>query len=159
MLNISFLHREKAKRTEEAKLVKDILTVFFISTASLAAADNFVDAMIAGDALLAECNVTIKDNYFDFTFSGLCEGSAYTSDQAILVLQTEGAQSANALEYFFIFPSTALVNDGIPASWNGEPFAPNASNPIGLGAYEGNCYVSDVAKVCVEPMKAGDDNK
>ena len=139
--------------------MREILTVFFISTASLATADNFVDAIIAGDALLAECNVTIKDNYFDFTFSGLCKGSAYSSDQAIVVLQTEGAQSANALEYFFIFPSTALVNDGIPASWNGEPFAPNASNPIGLGAYEGNCYVSDVAKVCVEPMKAGDGNK
>ena len=142
-----------------AKLVKEILTVLFISTASLATADNFVDAMISGDALLAECNVTIKDNYFDFTFSGLCKGSAYTSDQAIVVLQTEGAQSANALEYFFIFPSTAQVNDGIPASWNGTPFAPNASNPIGLGAYEGNCYVSDVAKVCVEPMKSGDHDK
>ena len=139
--------------------MREILTVFFISTASLATADNFVDAIIAGDALLAECNVTIKDNYFDFTFSGLCKGSAYSSDQAIVVLQTEGAQSANALEYFFIFPSTALVNDGIPASWNGEPFAPNASNPIGLGAYEGNCYVSDVAKVCVEPVQSGDDDK
>jgi len=139
--------------------MKKLLTVFFISTASLATADNFVDAMVSSNALLAECNVTIKDNYFDFTFSGLCKGSAYTSDQAIVVLQTEGAQSANALEYFFIFPSTAQVNDGIPASWNGTPFAPNASNPIGLGAYEGNCYVSDVAKVCVEPMKAGDGNK
>ena len=131
--------------------MKEVLTLFFISTASLATAGNFVDAMVSGDALLAKCNVTIKDNYFDFTFSGLCEGSAYTSDQAILVLQTEGVQSENALEYFFIFPSTALVDDGIPASWNGEPFWPNASNPIGLGAYEGNCYASDVAKVCVEP--------
>ena len=139
--------------------MREILTVFFISTASLATADNFVDAMMSGDALLAECNVTIKDNYFDFTFSGLCKGSAYSSDQAIVVLQTDGVQSENALEYFFIFPSTAQVNDGIPASWNGEPFAPNASNPIGLGAYEGNCYVSDVAKLCVEPMKAGDGNK
>ena len=139
--------------------MREILTVLFVSTASLATADNFVDAITSGDALLAECNVTIKDNYFAFTFSGLCEGSAYSSDQAIVVLQTEGAQSANALEHFFIFPSTALVNDGIPASWNGEPFAPNASNPIGLGAYEGNCYVSDVAKVCVEPVKSGDDNK
>ena len=139
--------------------MKEILTGFFVSTASLATADNFVDAMVSGDALLAECNVTIKDSYFDFTFSGLCEGSAYSSDQAIVVLQTEGAQSANALEHFFIFPSTALVNDGIPASWDGEPFAPNASNPIGLGAYEGNCYVSDVAKVCVEPVQSGDDNK
>jgi len=118
---------------------------------SKATAGNFVDAITSGDALLAECNVTIKDSYFDFTFSGLCEGSAYSSDQAIVVLQTEGAQSANALEYFFIFPSTALVNDEIPASWNGEAFWSNASNPIGLGAYEGNCYVSDVAKVCVEP--------
>ena len=136
-----------------------LLTVFFISTASLATADNFVDAMVSGNTQIAECNVTIKDNYFDFTFSGLCKGSAYTSDQAIVMLQTEGAQSENALEYFFIFPSIALVNDGIPASWNGEPFAPNASNPIGLGAYEGNCYVSDVAKLCVEPMKAGDGNK
>ena len=139
--------------------MKEILTGFFVSTASLATADNFVDAMMSGDARIAECNVTIKDNYFDFTFSGLCKGSAYSSDQAIVVLQTDGVQSENALEYFFIFPSTALVNDGIPASWNGEPFAPNASNPIGLGAYEGNCYVSDVAKVCVEPMKAGDGNK
>ena len=139
--------------------MREILIVLFISTASLATADNFVDAMVSGDALLAECNVTIKDSYFDFTFSVLCEGSAYSSDQAIVVLQTEGAQSANALEHFFIFPSTALVNDGIPASWNGEPFAPNASNPIGLGAYEGNCYVSDVAKVCVEPVQSGDDNK
>ena len=139
--------------------MKEILTGFFVSTASLATADNFVDAMMSGDARIAECNVTIKDNYFDFTFSGLCKGSAYSSDQAIVVLQTDGVQSENALEYFFIFPSTALVNDGIPASWNGEPFAPNASNPIGLGAYEGNCYVSDVAKVCVEPMKAGHDNK
>ena len=139
--------------------MKEVLTLFFISTASLATAGNFVDAMVSGDALLAKCNVTIKDNYFDFTFSGLCKGSAYSSDQAIVVLQTEGAQSANALEYFFIFPSTALVDDGIPASWNGEPFWPNASNPIGLGAYEGNCYVSDVAKVCVEPVQPGDDNK
>ena len=139
--------------------MKEILTGFFISTASLATTDNFVDAMMSGDALLAECNVTIKDNYFDFTFSGLCKGSAYSSDQAIVVLQTEGAQSENALEYFFIFPSTALVNDGIPASWNGEPFWPNTSNPIGLGAYEGNCYVSDVAEVCVEPVQSGDDNK
>ena len=139
--------------------MKKLLTVFFVSTASLATADNFVDAIISGDAQIAECNVTIKDNYFDFTFSGLCEGSAYSSDQAIVVLQTKRGQSANALEYFFIFPSIALVHDGIPASWNGEPFAPNASNPIGLGAYEGNCYVSDVAKVCVEPMKAGDGNK
>jgi len=139
--------------------MKEILTGFFISTASLATADNFVDAMMSGDALLAECNVTIKDNYFDFTFSGLCKGSAYSSDQAIVVLQTDGVQSENALEYFFIFPSTALVNDGIPASWNGEPFWPNASNPIGLGAYEGNCYVSDVAEVCVEPVQSGDDNK
>ncbi|MDA7466927.1 hypothetical protein N8942_03775 [Planktomarina temperata] len=136
-----------------------LLTVFFISTASLATADNFVDAMVSGNTQIAECNVTIKDNYFDFTFSGLCKGSAYTSDQAIVMLQTEGAQSANALEYFFIFPSIALVNDGIPASWNGEPFAPNASNPIGLGAYEGNCYVSGVAKVCVEPVQSGDGNK
>jgi len=139
--------------------MKEILTGFFISTASLATADNFVDAMMSGDALLAECNVTIKDNYFDFTFSGLCKGSAYSSDQAIVVLQTDGVQSENALEYFFIFPSTAQVNDGIPASWNGTPFAPNASNPIGLGAYEGNCYVSDVAKVCVEPVQSGYDNK
>jgi hypothetical protein len=139
--------------------MREILVVLFISTASLATADNFVDAMVSGDALLAECNVTIKDNYFAFTFSGLCEGSAYSSDQAIVVPQTEGAQSSNTLEYFFIFPSTALVNDGIPASWNGEPFAANASNPIGLGAYEGNCYVSDVAKVCVEPMQSGDDTK
>jgi len=54
--------------------MKEILTGFFISTASLATADNFVDAMMSGDALLAECNVTIKDNYFDFTFSGLCKG-------------------------------------------------------------------------------------
>ena len=136
-----------------------LLTVFFISTASLATADNFVDAMVSGEAQLAQCNVTINDSYFDFTFSGLCKGSAYSSDQAIVVLQTEGAQSENALEYFFIFPSTALVNDGIPASWNGEPFWPNASNPIGLGAYEGNCYVSDVAEVCVEPVQSGDDNK
>ena len=105
--------------------MKEILTVFFISTASLATADNFVDAMVSGNTQITECNVTIKDNYFDFTFSGLCKGSAYSSDQAIVVLQTEGAQSANASEYFFIFPSTALVNDGIPASWNGEPFAPN----------------------------------
>ena len=142
-----------------AKLVKEILTVLFISTASLATADNFVDAMVSGEAQLAQCNVTIKDNYFDFTFSGLCKGSAYSSDQAIVVLQTDGVQSENALEYFFIFPSTALVNDGIPASWNGEPFWPNASNPIGLGAYEGNCYVSDVAEVCVEPVQSGDDNK
>jgi len=156
---IRFLHQDKAKRTKGADLMREILTVLFVSTASLATADNFVDAITSGDALRAECNVTIKDSYFDFTFSGLCEGSAYSSDQAIVVLQTEGAQSANALEYFFIFPSTALVNDGIPASWNGEPFWPNASNPIGLGAYEGNCYVSDVAKVCVEPMKAGDGNK
>lgn len=139
--------------------MKEILTGFFVSTASLATADNFVDAMVSGDARIAGCNVTIKDNYFDFTFSGLCKGSAYSSDQAIVVLQTDGVQSENALEYFFIFPSTALVNDGIPASWNGEPFAPNASNPIGLGAYEGNCYVSDVAKVCVEPVQSGDDNK
>jgi hypothetical protein len=139
--------------------MKKILIVLFVSTASLATADNFVDAMIAGDALLSECNVTIKDNYFDFTFSGLCEGSAYSSDQAIVVLQTEGAQSANALEYFFIFPTTALVNDGIPASWNGEAFAPNASNPIGVGMYERNCYVSDVAKVCVDSMKSGDHDK
>ncbi|MDB4200613.1 hypothetical protein N9792_05745 [Planktomarina temperata] len=139
--------------------MKKLLTVFFVSTASLATADNFVDAMVSGDAQIAECNVTIKDNYFDFTFSGLCKGSAYSSDQAIVVLQTDGVQSENALEYFFIFPSIALVNDGIPASWNGTPFAPNASNPIGLGAYEGNCYLSDVAKVCVEPMKAGDDDK
>ena len=139
--------------------MKKILIVLFVSTASLATADNFVEAMITGDALLAECNVTIKDNYFDFTFSGLCEGSAYSSDQAIVVLQTEGAQSANALEYFFIFPTTALVNDGIPASWNGEPFAPNASNPIGAGMYERNCYVSDVAKVCVDSMKSGDHDK
>lgn len=139
--------------------MKEILTVLFISTASLAAADNFVDAMVSGDARIAGCNVTIKDNYFDFTFSGLCKGSAYSSDQAIVVLQTDGVQSENALEYFFIFPSTAQVNDGIPASWNGEPFAPNASNPIGLGAYEGNCYVSGVAKVCVEPVQSGDDNK
>tara|TARA_B110000977_G_scaffold142678_1_gene181118 strand:+ start:317 stop:706 length:390 start_codon:yes stop_codon:yes gene_type:complete len=78
---------------------------------------------------------------------------------AVRQMKTEGAQSANAFEYFFIFPSTAQVNDGIPASWNGEPFWPNASNPIGLGAYEGNCYVSDVAKVCVEPMKSGDHDK
>ena len=139
--------------------MKKILIVLFVSTASSATADNFVDAMLSGDAQIAECNVTIKDNYFDFTFSGLCEGSAYSSDQAIVVLQTEGAQSANASEYFFIFPSIALVNDGIPASWNGEPFWPNASNPIGLGAYEGNCYVSDVAEVCVEPVQSGDDNK
>ncbi|MDB9881059.1 hypothetical protein OAC67_02810 [Planktomarina temperata] len=139
--------------------MKKLLTVLFASTASLATADNFVDAMLSGDAQIAKCNVTIKDNHFDFTFSGLCEGSAYSSDQAIVVLQTEGVQSANDLEYFFIFPSIALVNDGIPASWNGEPFAPNASNPIGLGAYEGNCYVSDVAKVCVEPVQSGDDNK
>ena len=139
--------------------MKEILTGFFVSTASLATADNFVDAMMSGDARIAECNVTIKDNYFDFTFSGLCKGSAYSSDQAIVVLQTDGVQSENALEYFFIFPSTALVNDGIPASWNGEPFWPNASNPIGLGAYEGNCYVSDVAEVCVEPVQSGDDNK
>ena len=139
--------------------MKEILTGFFASTASLATADNFVDAMVSGNTQITECNVTIKDNYFDFTFSGLCKGSAYSSDQAIVVLQTEGTQSANALEYFFIFPSIALVNDGIPASWNGEPFAPNASNPIGLGAYEGNCYVSDVAKVCVEPVQSGDDNK
>ena len=139
--------------------MKKLLTVLFVSTASLATADNFVDAMMSGDALLAECNVTIEDNYFDFTFSGLCKGSAYSSDQAIVVLQTEGAQSANALEYFFIFPSSALVNDGIPASWNGEPFAPNASNPIGLGAYEGNCYVSDFAKVCMDSMKSGDHDK
>ena len=139
--------------------MREILTVLFVLTASLATADNFVDTMVSGNTQIAECNVTIKDNYFDFTFSGLCEGSAYSSDQAIVVLLTGGAQSANALEYFFIFPSTALVNDGIPASWNGEPFAPNASNPIGLGAYEGNCYVSDVAKLCVEPMKAGDGNK
>ena len=48
--------------------MREILTVFFISTASLATADNFVDAMMSGDALLAECSVTIKDNYFDFTF-------------------------------------------------------------------------------------------
>ena len=139
--------------------MKEILTGFFVSTASLATADNFVDAMMSGDARIAECNVTIKDNYFDFTFSGLCKGSAYSSDQAIVVLQTDGVQSENALEYFFIFPSTALVNDGIPASWNGEPFAPNASNPIGLGAYEGNCYVSDVAKVCVVPIKFGNHDK
>lgn len=139
--------------------MREILTVFFISTASLATADNFVDAMVSGEAQLAQCNVTIKDNYFGFTFSGLCKGSPYTSDQAIVVLQTDGVQSENALEYFFIFPSTALVNDGIPASWNGEPFAPNASNPIGLGVYQSNCYVSDVAKVCVEPTKAGDGNK
>ena len=139
--------------------MKEILTGFFVSTASLATADNFVDAIMSGDARIAECNVTIKDNYFDFTFSGLCKGSAYSSDQAIVVLQTDGVQSENALEYFFIFPSTALVNDGIPASWNGEPFWPNASNPIGLGAYEGNCYVSDVAEVCVEPVQSGDDNK
>ena len=78
--------------------MKEILTGFFVSTASLATADNFVDAMMSGDARIAECNVTIKDNHFDFTFSGLCEGSAYSSDQAIVVLQTEGAQSANALE-------------------------------------------------------------
>ena len=139
--------------------MKKILIVLFVSTASLATADNFVDAMMSGDAPLAECNVTIKDSYFDFTFSGLCEGSAYSSDQAIVVLQTDGAQSANAFEYFFIFPSTALVNDGIPASWNGEPFAPNASNPIGVGVYQSNCYVNDVAKVCVKPMKAGDHDK
>lgn len=139
--------------------MREILTVFFISTASLATADNFVDAMVSGEAQLAQCNVNIKDNYFDFTFSGLCKGSPYTSDQAIVVLQTDGVQSENALEYFFLFPSTALVNDGIPASWNGEPFAPNASNPIGLGAYEGNCYVSDVTKVCVEPVQSGDDDK
>jgi hypothetical protein len=139
--------------------MKKILIVLFVSTPSLATADNFVEAMIAGDALLSECNVTIKDNYFDFTFSGLCVGSAYSSDQAIVVLQTEGAQSANALEYFFIFPTTALVNDGIPASWKGEPFAPNASNPIGVGMYERNCYVSDVAKVCVDSMKSGDHDK
>ena len=139
--------------------MKEILTGFFISTASLATADNFVDAMMSGDARIAECNVTIKDNYFDFTFSGLCKGSAYSSDQAIVVLQTDGVQSENALEYFFIFPSTALVNDGIPASWNGEPFAPNASNPIGVGMYERNCYVSDVAKFCVDSMKSGDHDK
>ena len=139
--------------------MKKLLTVLFISTASFATADNFVDAMVSGNTQITECNVTIKDNYFDFTFSGLCKGSAYSSDQAIVVLQTDGVQSENALEYFFIFPSTALVNDGIPASWNGEPFAPNASNPIGLGAYEGNCYVSDVAKVCVEPVQSGDYNK
>ena len=139
--------------------MKEVLTVFFISTTSLATADTFVDIMIAGNAQIAECDVTIKDSYFNFTFSGLCKGNAYTSDQAIVVLQTEDAQSANALKYFFIFPSTALVNGGTPASWNGEPFAPNASNPIGLGAYEGNCYVSDVAKVCVEPMKSGDHDK
>ena len=125
----------------------------------MATADTFVDIMIAGNAQIAECDVTIKDSYFNFTFSGLCKGNAYTSDQAIVVLQTESAQSANALKYFFIFPTTALVNDGIPASWNGEPFAPNASNPIGLGTYEGNCYVSDVAKVCVEPVQSGDDDK
>ena len=71
----------------------------------------------------------------------------------------EGAQSANALKYFFIFPTTALVNDGIPASWNGEPFAPNASNPIGVGMYERNYYVSDVAKFCVDSMKSGDHDK
>ena len=139
--------------------MKEILTGFFVSTASLATADNFVDAMVSGNTQITECNVTIKDNYFDFTFSGLCKGSAYTSDQAIVVLQTEGAQSANASEYFFIFPSTALVNDGIPASWNGEPFAPNASNPIGVGMYERNCYVSDVAKFCVDSMKSGDHDK
>ena len=50
--------------------MKKLLTVLFISTASLAAADNVVDAMMSGDTQLAECNVTIKDSYFDFTFSG-----------------------------------------------------------------------------------------
>ena len=139
--------------------MKEILTGFFVSTASLATADNFVDAMVSGEAQLAQCNVTIKDNYFDFTFSGLCKGSAYSSDLAIVVLQTDGVQPANALEYFFIFPTTALVNDGIPASWNGEPFAPNASNPIGVGMYERNYYVSDVAKFCVDSMKSGDHDK
>ena len=33
------------------------------------------------------------------------------------------------------------------------------TNPIGLGAYERNCYVSDVATVCVLPMKSGDHDK
>ena len=139
--------------------MREILIVLFISTASLAAADNFAYAMMSGDTQLAECNVTIKDSYFDFTFSGTCSGSAYSDYGAFVSLQTENSEMEGVPEYFFIFPSTALVNDGIPASWNGEPFWPNASNPIGLGAYEGNCYVSDVAKVCVEPMKAGDGNE
>ena len=131
--------------------MKKLLMVFFISTASLAAADNFAYAMMSGDTQLAECNVTIKDSYFDFTFSGTCSGSAYSDYGAFVSLHTENSEMEGVSEYFFIFPSTALVNDGIPASWNGEAFWANASNPIGLGAYEGNCYVSDVAKVCVEP--------
>ena len=139
--------------------MKEILTGFFVSTASLATADNFVDAMMSGDAQHAECNVVIKDSYFDFTFSGKCSGRAYSDYGAFVSLQTENSEMEGVPEYFFIFPSTALVNDRIPASWNGEPFWPNASNPIGLGAYEGNCYVSDVAKVCVEPVQSGDDNK
>ena len=139
--------------------MKKILIILFVLAASLATADNFVDAMMSGDAQHAECNVIIKDSYFDFTFSGKCSGRAYSDYGAFVSLQTENSEMEGVPEYFFIFPSTELVNDRIPASWNGEAFWPNASNPIGLGAYVGNCYVSDVAKVCVEPMKAGDGNK
>ena len=131
--------------------MKKILIVLFVSTASLATADNFVEAMMSGDARLAECNVTIKDRFHDFTFLGKCSGSAYSDYGVYVSLQTENSEMEGVPEYFFIFPSTALVNDGIPPSWNGGEFWRNASNFIGLGAYEGNCYVSDVAKVCVEP--------
>ena len=139
--------------------MKKLLTVFFISTASLATADNFVDSMMSGDAQLAECNVIIKNGYSNFTFSGKCSGRAYSDYGAEVSLQTENSEMEGVPEYFLIFPSTELVNDRIPASWNGEAFWPNASNPIGLGAYEGNCYVSDVATVCVLPMKSGDHDK
>ena len=139
--------------------MKKLLMVFFISTASLAAADNFVDAMMSGDTQLAECNVTIKNSYYDFTFSGTCSGSAYSSDLAIVSLQTENSQMEGDTEYFFIFPTAGLVNDGVLPSWNGEPFWRNASNTLGVGVYESNCYVSDIAKVCVELIKTGDDLK
>ena len=50
---IRFLHQDKAKRTKGADLMREILTVLFVSTASLATADNFVDAITSGDALRA----------------------------------------------------------------------------------------------------------
>jgi hypothetical protein len=113
------------------------------------AENYFVEELMNEGPRDAFCQVELND----FQFEGPCLGWRYSDIHVIVTLQTKHTIATGETEYFFIFPTAEELNNGDMASWNGEAFWRSATTFFGEGVYIRNCYVSSVARVCVEPVR------